>query len=310
MTLDQTIRQLEQNGEADGNPRYDILKTMQKDGVADIPFVAVAMTRGEAGEFFDEKEEVFHYQQSMSINSAQFERFRTLKQIFHQSFPADLTRDDWCKQYSEDSIREKWIPLSGDISITELVEQAVIDFYQKAKPPEGGHYTFGKHPRFFWPDFRETAGELFDRDVEKRLKAWGKLHRHYNSVLVIDSISLFHPFIRNVLKASPLAWRNSHMGVLILLPSENNSLYALKQHINWEIQAEMGVAFTCLKDYYDPLYQFDIDKLYDLNHWLHTSNGMDNLINSQQSSPDPDSVQGARAASDVKSAAIVTGGVS
>jgi len=310
MTLDQTIRQLDQNGKADGNPRYDILKAMQEDGVTDIPFVVVAMTREEAGEFFDEKEEVFSSQQNTSINSDQIERFQALKEAFHQSLPADVTRDDWCGQYSEDRIREKWIPLFGNMAITELVEQAVIDYYQNMKPPEGGHYTYGKRPRFFWPDFRETADELFDQDVEKRLKAWGELHRYYNSVLVIDSISLFHPFIRDVLKASPLAWKNSHIGVLILFPNEESPLYALRSHIKREIQAEMNVAFTCFKRCYNPLYKFDIDEIDDLNRWLHTNRGMDDLIISQQSSPNPDNVQRARAASHAKDATIVTGGAS
>jgi hypothetical protein len=310
MTLDQTIRQVEQNGEADENPRYDILKAMQVDGVTDIPFVVIAMTREEAGEFFDGKEEVFSYQQNTSINSDQIKRFQTTKRAFHQLLPADVTRDDWCRQYSEDRIRENWIPLSGNMAITELVEQAVIDYYQNMNPPAGGHYTHGKRPRFFWPDFRETASELFDRDVEKRLKAWGELHRYYNSVLVIDSLSLFHPFIRDVLKASPLAWRNAHIGVLILFPDDESPLSALRPHIKREIQAEMSVAFTCSKHYYEPLYQFDIDEVDEVNRWLHTSRGMDNLILSQQSWPDPDNIQQARAASPAPDATIMTGGAS
>jgi len=307
MTLEQTIIRLEQDGKASGNPRYNILKAMQKDGVPDIPFVTVAMTREEAGEFFDGKEEVFSYQKNRYISSDQTERFQTVKQLFQQCLQVHLSRDEWRRQYSEDYIREKWCPLSGEISISELIECAVLDYYHNTKPPEGGHYMRGERPRFFWPDFRETASELFDRDAEKRLKAWGTLHRRYNSVLVIDSLSLFHPFIRTVLKASPLAWKNAHIGVLMVFPEEGSPLYALKPHIKREIQAEMSVAFTCAEAHYHPLYQFDIHAVNTLKRWLLTSRGMDNLIVSQQSSPNPENIRSAKNIS-TTAPTIVTGG--
>jgi len=307
MTLDQTIRQYKQNGNTD-DPRYKSLKAMLEHGVTDIPFVVIAMTRQEAGEFLDGDDAIFSSQKNPAVNSAQTERFYKMHQEFRRLLPTDNTRDNWRQQYGDNAEREKWAPFAGERPITELIETSVIADYHRKELPDGGYYPRGQTPQFFWPDFRAADKELFDPDPQKRLEAWGRLHKYYNTVLIIDGLSLFHPAIREVLKASPLAWRNSHIAVLILLPGEGSPLSALRTHIRLEIQAEMSVAFTCAELYFDSIYRFNLDRDKALERWLHERpGGMATLIASQQASPDPGNVQRAQATSSATSA-IVTGG--
>lgn len=268
MTIGETLTELKKRGMKDGDPYYEALKEMKKAGAIDIPFAVLAMTGAEAGELFDGQQDVFGHGEQGQNNAEQARRFQTFKQVFDQIFPLE-TRDEWCGQYSDDPEgRGKWTPYSGHDSIMEIIEQAAIEFYHDKKPLEDCHHEENM-PRFFWPDFQHAVPALFEKtDLNARVKAWGKLHWNYNSVLIIDGVSLFHPFIRDILNASPLGWRNTHVGVLILFPKATDN--RLEERLEHEIQAEMSVAFARSRQpYFYDLYKFGIHRMRDVTEWLY-----------------------------------------
>lgn len=268
MTIGDTLTDLKKRGMKDGDPYYEVLKEMKKAGAVDIPFAVLAMTSPEAGELFDGKEDVFGHGEQGQNNAEQARRFQVFKQVFEQIFPTE-TRDEWCGQYSDDPCaRGKWMPHSDHGSIMKMIEQSAIDFYHDKNPLENRQYEEDM-PRFFWPDFQDAVPNLFEKtDLNARLKAWGKLHSNYKSVLVIDGVSLFHPFIRELLKASPLGWRNTHIGVLILFPKATDD--RLEELLEQEIQAEMCVAFArSRRPYFHDLYKFGIHRMRDVTEWLY-----------------------------------------
>ncbi len=250
-------------------PRYNTLEEMKDAGAIDIPFAVLAMTRKEAGELFDGKEDVFGAGQRGGNNAQQAERFRAFQQVLQQLVPADKC-DEWCGQYSDDPhTREEWAPYGNQVSIMKLTVQAAIDFYQDKKPQENCHHDEAI-PRFFWPDFQHAVPALFEQDeLDEHLQAWRKLHKGFNSVLVIDGVSLFHPVIRGILKASPLGWRNNYVGVLIFFPQHANK--SLEKLLEQEIRAEMRVAFArSRKPDFHQLYKFGIREMDDVRKWLYT----------------------------------------
>ena len=268
MTIGDTLTDLKKRGMKDGEPHYEVLKEMKKAGAIDIPFAVLAMTSAEAGELFDGQEDVFGHGDQGQNNAEQARRFQAFKQAFAQIFPVE-TRGEWCGQYSDDpGGRGKWSPYSDLGSIMETIEQAAINFYHDKKPLEDCHYEEDM-PRFFWPDFQDAVPDLFEKtDLNERLKAWGKLHSNYKSVLVIDGVSLFHPFIRELLKASPLGWRNRHVGVLILFPEAADE--RLEELLEHEIRLEMSVPFArSQRPYFHDLYKFGIHRMRDVTEWLY-----------------------------------------
>ncbi len=263
--------------------RLSDLNKMNAYGPDNIPFVVVAMNHKEAEGLFDGKEAIFHHHQNARVAEEQTTRFQKFKQVFHQLFPVDA-RDTWCQQYKD--VREEWTPDSCTDSIMAQIELEALNIFQRTAPPDDNPAP-DRPFQFFWPDFQSGDSGLFADDANTRLQSWGRLHLNHESVLVIDGISLFHPFIREVLEASPLGWRNAYTGVLVLFPM-NVPLQDLRKHLEQEIQAEMRVAFARFDEHAHPLFAFDVNTERQLRHWL--KQGIAGLI-SQKTGADPENLE-------------------
>lgn len=276
MNLEKTIKKF---GTPEEKPahlkdRLSDLKKMNDYRPDNILFVVVAMNYKEAQELFDGEEAIFHHRQNSRVAEEQTMRFQEFKQVFHQLF-SDDTRETWCQQYKQ--VREEWTPGSCAHSIMAQIELEALSIFQRTVPLDDNSEP-DRPFQFFWPDFQSGDSGLFADDINTRIQSWGGLHLNHESVLVIDGISLFHPFIREVLEASPLGWRNTYTGVLVLFPI-NGPPQELRKHLEREIQAEMRVAFTRFDEYAHPLFAFDVSTERQLRHWL--KQGIAGLISSR-----------------------------
>lgn len=282
MTLKDTIEDLNGKiGELDAQEnddmtrRRDLLKAMQEAGAVDIPFIVIAMNKDEAQEFIENKAEVFDYNLNSDLSPKQTQEFQKFKKIFDEEFASQDAIDAWLKHYKEN--REEWVPHLYQVSpesgneIKTLIERATVQHYeriQKVSSKPGSPYTVNAR-RFFWPDFVEIEDGFFSKSPDERIDAWQQLYGC--SVIVIDSFSLLHPFIRKVLKASPLYANMKYVAAMIVSPKSIEAQpHSLEKLLETEICEEMRTAFTRFDQYFDRLYEFDINTKRRLHRWLFT----------------------------------------
>lgn len=212
----------------------------------DIRIAVTTMTREQAIAL--DNETVFNNQEELN-------QFKALRSALHKCGITDFTlhygeyRDDWkpCVMVNQRSIREilqgvgQWLKANRDI----LAETALNLIF--------------------------LSDQIFSVDEEgkeERLQA-EKILKKYGGILIIDIISLYHPQIRNTLMHSQLIDSDKPVAMIVVSPLESKVLELnelLTNHIY--ISPFMERAFDSFAKDLNPLYQFDVNDIYNLRRWL------------------------------------------
>lgn len=186
--------------------------------VITIPFVVLAMNNRQITEFWDES--IFNT--SPVTVATDLDKFRNLKKSLNQYDIKDLS--PYYGDFTED-----WKPIAANnVSIRDIIKES-INLYNEQESERSGNLLL--HPQFFSSDF-------FNDDVKWRNNTWRELNR-IGSVIIIDSISLFHPDIREHFIQSGLGTSRSS-SILVVSPYSHSSHpvnYFLEQEIRLRIQA-------------------------------------------------------------------------
>ncbi len=213
--------------------------------IVNIAFVVVAMTKKEAQQL---QQETAIFQQENSPK--QTARFQAFKGEFDNMFPDPAA---YLAHYGNTA--EDWIPhlysATPENKIAALVERAVILRHTKV-------------PLTFWPDVVTTTQGVFAENNDAQNHAWEQLQKGY--VLLIDSLSLFHPVIRQTLQQHALQ-RKKQIAVLILSPLKAE-VHTLDQLIEAELDIEVQSGFAQFAQFFNPLYEFGVNHDRAVWRWL------------------------------------------
>ncbi len=206
----------------------------------DIPVVVAAMTRHEANELVTGT--VFDNPEVAPIEHTRFQEFRKALR--------DHRIDDLLPYYAES--RDDWRPPSGQGS---TIKQIILNIVERVN--QECSETLGPskiRPRFISEDF-------FSSDDATRLHIWQS--HDWGSIIVADSISLFHPRLHKTLANSEMSSKEQ-VAVLILSPV-NFSKISVNQLIEEKITER---AFTRFNRNLDKLCEFGAGDLRTLQRWL------------------------------------------
>ncbi|MCP5094108.1 MAG: hypothetical protein GY943_01000 [Chloroflexi bacterium] len=197
-----------------------------------LPYIILAMTRNEADDLIGsgDKEAVQNLQKTLGNNI---------------SFSA------W---YGEK--RSDWVPYAPeqDRNINEIIEDVTSLIY------EAGEYegTGGVNLVDFSPSF-------FHEDVDTRMQAWDLLTKLKNCIVIIDSISLFHPDLISYLQKSHI----SSEAAMIFLSPIHSHFVDINRLIEAELKSELWLALKRFEDL-EMNYEIGVNDLRNLKKWLKT----------------------------------------
>jgi hypothetical protein len=209
-----------------------------------IPFVIFAMVHQEADELISEI--IF---ENPAVAPIERERFARLVEIL-----AEHDFDDISEFYGE--TREGWRPPIANLAaIRDTIEEIVkrVNHHRQATP---GVSII--RPQFFSADF------LSD-DPDWRGQTWDQLSK-LGCVLIIDAISMFHPFLRQKLLLSEFG-SNERVSIVVLSPVGPGVL-PINQFLEQEICPQMQRAFDRFATHLDMLCEFGIGDIRNLRRWL------------------------------------------
>jgi hypothetical protein len=153
--------------------------------------------------------------------------------------------------------RENWQPYNcPDRSIHDIVVETIENANEYFRDE-----TFGQ--QLIKPKF--VSADCLHENREKRQEIWKKLDCH-GGVLVIDAISLFHPFLVRKLFNSGMC-TSEKITILILSPISACSL-PVNQSIEGFISSKMERTFSRFNDSWDRLCEIGIGDLRAIQRWL------------------------------------------
>jgi len=206
----------------------------------EIPIVVMAMNRLEANDLLAET--VF---QNEHVTQAAHRRFMQLKNALQAHNLNDISI-----LYSDE--RDDWVPsIHRENTIREILIN-IIDYVNQQ------HLSNSIVPYFLSESF-------FSPDHDMRRDTWHQVEQTAG-VLVVDSISLFHPILRRYLLQSQVI-SNKHIAILVLAPINYRNLQ-INYVIEEEISSEIPMAFSRFDQELDKLCEFGISDLRGLQRWL------------------------------------------
>lgn len=208
--------------------------------IVDIPVVVAAMTRPEADDLVTGR--VFDNPEVAPIEYLRFQEF--------QATLAEYGFDDLAGCYHDS--RDAWRPPSyREQSVKHIIRQMAerINHQDLATLNQ-----LKIRPRFISADF-------FAADPEIRSRVW-QTHE-WGSIIVADSVSLFHPWVHKILSNSEMSSRED-VAVLILSPINFGEM-VVNQLIEQKI---MERALTRFTGHLDKLCEFGTGDLRALQRWL------------------------------------------
>ncbi|MBO3463027.1 hypothetical protein G7B40_041030 [Aetokthonos hydrillicola Thurmond2011] len=209
----------------------------------EIPFVIVAMTLDEA-----------KYLQETAFNkfeaiNKEFEEFQNLTQMIQQHGILDFV-----SHYDE--IREDWKPyVCQNFTIKSIINNIVedINIYRK----EITNLPLIR-PKFLSQD-------CLGLDDDKRVTTWNDL-RQLGCILIVDSISLFHPKVKEKLLKAEIS-SNKNTAILVISPINPSNIQANKL-LEERIKSHMEPAFLRFEEELDKLCEIGIGDLRAINRWF------------------------------------------
>jgi Effector-associated domain 8 len=208
---------------------------LEKDEI-EIPFVIVAMTQAEANEL-----QHMTFNQQEPLND-EFKNLQELTQIIKEHGIVNFIN-----HYSE--IREEWKPY---IFQDYTIQSVILDMIEEI------NYYYNEVANFplIKPIF--LSHDCFGLDDSKRIITWNEL-RQLGCVLIVDSISLFHPTVRQKLLKAEIS-SNKNVAILVLSPI-NPSVIQANQLLEETIKYQWEPAFFRFHEDLDKLCEIGIGDL-------------------------------------------------
>lgn len=212
----------------------------------DMPFVVLAMTRKEA-------EELLHGKVP-PVNPGKFADLQ--EKLADMSYPAERLlsfygdkRDDW---------RSPLCQVEPDklITIKSFIEDVVKRLNDAARTANERYII---DPQFRSDDFT-------DENLTARTKAHKELEDR--CVLVVDSLSLFHPALANFLDRSPLAHRVKNVVPIAVPPPYYRPAEPIDELIENAMREMMALSYDRFENELDLLCEFGISHPRALKRWL------------------------------------------
>lgn len=222
----------------------EVEQELNKVEVIDIPFVVVAMTNDEATDLIAET--VFDDPTVAPVERARFQQFR---ESLQKHGITDLS-----SHYGER--REDWKPHVCQQSTINEIILGIADLTNQQRSETPGLSLI--YPQSFSTSF-------FAKDEDTRLETWDQLGR-LGCVIIVDSISVFHPVLRRILRSSEMG-SNERAAMLVLSPV-NSSAIPVNQLIEQEISLQMQRAFARFSKNLDRLCEIGIGDLRAFQRWL------------------------------------------
>lgn len=205
-----------------------------------VPVITFAMNSDEVDELLSG--EIF---MNKDVSEAEGEAFNSLL--------AELTRNgvDKTELYSYyKASRDAWSPkITGFLQIQEIVDIVFTNVNEKTKP---NHKLM---PQLISDDFIGNSHLLKDL-------------RNKKSILIIDSISLFHPYLMKKLISSGLVSTQNPNLALIVIPPINHNKISIYEFLDENYKSSLGAAFEAFSKDLDIDYEFGIGNMQSLQRWL------------------------------------------
>jgi hypothetical protein len=212
----------------------------------DIPIVIAAMTKDEAQSL--ENGSVFD---SPSVRAEDKEHFLSFLEFFHQS-----QFDDWVTHYGE--YHEEWRPyLKQKWTIKDLLWDMFADY----NTMQYDELT----PSLLRPKI--ISSKFFSSNDKIRIESWKEL-KSTGGCLIIDSLSLFHPGIRECIKNSPILGDEGKVAIVVLSPI-NPLSHPVNKAIEDKINLRLKSAFMRLNNPSDNLCAYGIGDIRNLQRWFY-----------------------------------------
>ncbi|MGB0385941.1 MAG: hypothetical protein ACPGWR_14065 [Ardenticatenaceae bacterium] len=210
-----------------------------------LPFVTVSMTKQELNELMTEK--IFNDPTVPPVT--QF-RFRQFRRVLSKMGISDLS-----PYYG--AHREEWKPL---IYPHTSIKQIVTDMMNRVN-----HYL--REPQQLpklYPQF--LSNDFFTENRKKRIQTLRKL-RQSGGIIIVDSISLFHPILAQILSSSDLG-SNKRVAILVVSPINTNTL-PINQLIEQTVDSYMQMTSVRFEEDFDKLCELGVGDLRTLRRWLY-----------------------------------------
>ncbi len=217
----------------------DIERETARLELIDVPFVVVAMNYYEAQQIFDQPT-------LASLDLTASDRLRL------QNFITALREEQVPNLRScYEANRENWTPHSYQQPIRAIIEDVIVRCNLE-------DHSLQVRPRF-------VSETFFTTDPIVRQQQWSYIGQR-GGVLLIDSASLFHPYLRDTLLQSQLL-ANENVAMLILSPVESNT-NRVNQRIEEQLITGIQVAFQRFAVNWDRLCEVGYGEVRALQRWV------------------------------------------
>ncbi|MGB8645457.1 MAG: toll/interleukin-1 receptor domain-containing protein [Anaerolineae bacterium] len=210
-----------------------------------VPFINAAMTRLEAEELFSEK--IFE-NAIVPTSRNQWDQLRELKAeigehgIRDYSSHYDTKRDNWTPHcHPHKKIREV---------VAEMAEQT-----NRSRRDSPGSLLIK-------PDL--VSEDFFQR--ETRMPVWRRM-RQLGGIILLDAISLFHPFISDTLSRSEMS-SNELLAILVIYPTGRTAIN-VNRVIEQTVRTQMESAFSRFGEEWDWKCEIGAGDVQALQRWLY-----------------------------------------
>lgn len=232
--IDQLGRQIEQVEE---ELRIITAATLpSKKDVIEIQVAVIAMT----------------YTQAKVIETTVDEGLSKLKEALHTFQVKDIV-----SSYGESP--NDWVPLFVEqpTSIKTII-QDLVERLNRANTGLLGRPIISVH---------YLSDEFLSPIAAERRKAWDTFEVD-GGVLIVDALSMYHQEVRDHLLKSQLISANSSVGMIVLSPLRSNAV-AVNELLHSQVYAaHLERAFNYFVDHLNPLYEFGVGDVYNLQRWL------------------------------------------
>jgi hypothetical protein len=222
---------------------FDYEFKTKQDEKLEIPFVIIAMTQAEAIQL---REMTFNQPGSLEN---EFKNFQELIQMIEEHGVVDFI-----SHYAK--IREEWKPY---ICQEHTIKDVVNDIIEEINY----HHSEVSNLPLIKPKF--LSHDCLGLDDNKRVTTWDEL-RQLGCVLIVDSISLFHPTVREKLLKAEIS-SNKNAAILVLSPINHSAIQA-NQLLEQTIKNQMEPAFLRFHEELDKLCEIGIGDLRAIKRWF------------------------------------------
>jgi hypothetical protein len=214
-----------------------------------IPIVVVSMTITEAEYLRDKVGSSYQEHEDLQLTA-----FKQLTESLQAYNVLDFTeyygqrRDDWKTYSCSNELSE---------SIETLVNEMIDEFNEYSTTLQNMNLPI------IQPSFVST--EFFELNDDRRAAIWSELGRR-GCLIIVDSVSLFHPRIRKYLAGAQVV-ANEKTSILVLSPI-NPQITNVNQILENLIKSEIELAFHRFNTEFDKRCEIGLGDLRSMKRWL------------------------------------------